>query len=89
MLIAFLGDTLSVPCAVVTEKTACRIAGHIVRGDAPVEEDQRTRRASVMSLVRALVATFASAADPMLGLYGAFAYDLVFQMEDLEQKRDA
>ena len=87
VLIAFLGETLSVPCAVVTEKTACRIAGHIVRGDAPVEEDQRTRRASVMSLVRALVAAFASTADPMLGLYGAFAYDLVFQMEDLVQKR--
>ena len=30
---------------------------------------------------------FASTADPMLGLYGAFAYDLVFQMEDLVQKR--
>ena len=87
MLIAFLGETLSEPCAVVTEKTARRIAGHIVRGDAPVEEDQRTRRASVMSLVRALVAAFASTADPMLGLYGAFAYDLVFQMEDLVQKR--
>ena len=87
VLIAFLGETLSVPCAVVTEKTACRIAGHIVRGDAPVEEDQRTRRASVMSLVRALVTAFASTADPMLGLYGAFAYDLVFQMEDLVQKR--
>ncbi|HEU4804495.1 MAG TPA: anthranilate synthase component I, partial [Nitrobacter sp.] len=87
VLIAFVGDTFSEPCAVVTEKTARRIAGHIVRGEAPVEEDQRTRRASVMSLVRALVASFASDADPMLGLYGAFAYDLVFQMEDLVQKR--
>ncbi|ABE63973.1 anthranilate synthase, component I [Nitrobacter hamburgensis X14] len=87
VLIAFLGDTLSEPCAVVTEKTARRIAGHIVRGEAPVEEEQRTRRASVMALVRALVAAFASPDDPMLGLYGAFAYDLVFQMEDLVQKR--
>ncbi|EAQ36585.1 glutamine amidotransferase of anthranilate synthase [Nitrobacter sp. Nb-311A] len=87
VLIAFLGETLSEPCAVLTEKTARRIAGHIVRGDAPVEEDQRTRRASVMSLVRGLVAAFSSTADPMLGLYGAFAYDLVFQIEDLVQKR--
>ncbi|HRO01351.1 MAG TPA: anthranilate synthase component I, partial [Nitrobacter sp.] len=39
VLIAFLGETLSEPCAVVTGKTARRIAGHIVRGDAPVEED--------------------------------------------------
>ncbi|WP_438275698.1 anthranilate synthase component I [Nitrobacter sp.] len=87
VLIAFLGEALSEPFVVVTESTALRIAGHIVCGEAPVEEDQRTRRPSVMSLVRALVAAFASGADPMLGLYGAFAYDLVFQMEDLVQKR--
>ncbi|NVN87299.1 MAG: anthranilate synthase component I [Rhodopseudomonas sp.] len=87
VLIAFLGDTLAEPCAVIDSRTATRIEGHIVRGEAPVEEDQRTRRASAMSLVRALVAAFASPADPMLGLFGAFAYDLVFQIEDLVQKR--
>ena len=56
MLIAFLGDVLREPCVVIDEKSATRLAGHIVRGEAPVEEDQRTRRASVMSLVRDLVA---------------------------------
>jgi anthranilate synthase len=71
---------------VITERTATRLAGHIVRGQAPVEEDQRTRRASVMSLVRDIVANFA-ANDALLGLFGAFAYDLVFQIEDLVQKR--
>ena len=55
VLIAFLGETLREPCVVVTEKSATRLAGHIIRGAAPVEEDQRTRRASVMSLVRDLV----------------------------------
>src|SRR5215475_15400251 len=54
--IAFLADTLREPCVVITEKSATHLAGHIVRGEAPVEEDQRTRRASVMSLVRDLVA---------------------------------
>ena len=87
VLIAFLGETLREPCAVVTEKSATRLAGHIIRGAAPVEEDQRTRRASVMSLVRDLVAAFAANNDPLLGLFGAFAYDLVFQIEDLVQKR--
>src|SRR5215813_8431827 len=48
VLIAFLADTLREPCVVITEKTASRLAGHVVRGEAPVEEDQRTRRASVM-----------------------------------------
>ncbi len=87
VLIAFLGDTLSEPSVVISEKSATRLTGHIVRGAAPVEEDQRTRRASIMSLVRALVATLGANDDPLLGLFGAFAYDLVFQIEDLVQKR--
>src|SRR5215468_3079565 len=87
VLIAFLADTLREPCVVMTEKSASRLAGHVLRGAAPVEEDQRTRRASVMSLVRDVVAAFAANEDPLLGLYGAFAYDLVFQIEDLVQKR--
>jgi anthranilate synthase len=87
VLIAFLADTLREPSVVMTEKSASRLAGHIVHGEAPVEEDQRTRRASVMSLVRDMVANFAANDDGMLGLFGAFAYDLVFQVEDLVQKR--
>src|SRR6516165_10070025 len=87
VLIAFIAEALREPSVVITEKTAARLAGHVVRGDAPVEEDQRTRRASVMSLVRALVAVFAANDDSLLGLFGAFAYDLVFQIEDLVPKR--
>src|SRR5207248_5461959 len=71
----------------ISERSAARLAGHIVRGAAPVDEDQRTRRASVMSLVLDLVAALAANDDPLLGLFGAFAYDLVFQIEDLVQKR--
>ena len=87
VLIAFLSDTLREPCVVIADKTATRLKGHIVRGEAPVDEEQRTRRASVMSLVRDMVAQLFSSDDPMLGLFGAFAYDLVFQIEDLTQKR--
>ena len=87
VLVAFLAETLRDPAFEITETSAARLAGRILRGEAPVDEDQRTRRASAMSLVRAMVATFASSVDPLLGLYGAFAYDLVFQMEDLEMKR--
>jgi anthranilate synthase len=87
VLIAFLGDALREPCVVITEKNARRLAGHILRGEAPIDEDQRTRRASVMSLVRDLVAALGASDDPLLGLFGAFAYDLVFQIEDIVQKR--
>ena len=42
VLIAFLADTLREPSVVITEKTASRLAGHILRGAAPVEQvDQR------------------------------------------------
>src|ERR1700704_5188716 len=71
VLIAFLGDALREPCVVVTEKSATRLAGHIVRGAAPVDEDQRTRRASAMSLVRDLVAALGANDDPLLGLFRA------------------
>ena len=87
VLIAFLGDVLREPCVVITERSAGRLAGHVLRGEAPVDEDQRTRRASVMSLVRDLVAAFGANDDALLGLFGAFAYDLVFQIVDLVQKR--
>jgi hypothetical protein len=42
-LIAYLADVLREPCVVITEKTPARLSGHILRGDAPIEEDQRTR----------------------------------------------
>src|SRR3954471_13395167 len=87
VLIAFLGDTLREPCVVIDDSSATRLAGHILRGDAPVDEEQRARRASVMSLVRDLVRVFGAVDDGLLGLFGAFAYDLVFQIEDLKQKR--
>src|SRR4030088_2539168 len=87
VVIAFLGDVLREPCAVITAQTATRLARHMVRGPAPGDEDQRPRRASSMSLVRDLVAALGANDDPLLGLFGAFAYDLVFQIEDLVQKR--
>src|SRR5438445_8801315 len=37
VLIAFLGDTLRESCVVIDEKTAVRLAGHILRGEAPVD----------------------------------------------------
>src|SRR5579883_1331400 len=87
VLIAFLADVLRDEAVVITEKAAAGLTGRIIRGAAPVDEDQRTRRASVMSLVRDLIKGFGANDDPLLGLFGAFAYDLVFQIEDLVEKR--
>lgn len=87
VLLAFLNETLREPCAIFTERTATRLTGHILRGEAPALEEQRTRRASIMSLIRAVVAVLGYGEEPLLGLYGAFGYDLVFQFEDIEMKR--
>jgi anthranilate synthase len=45
-----------------------------------VAEEDRSRRATVFSALREIVAAFAGD-DPHLGLYGAFGYDLAFQFE--------
>src|SRR5437667_3721859 len=63
VLVAFLGDVLREPCVVISERSAARLAGHIVRGAAQVDEDQRTRRASVMSMVRDIVMAMAAHDD--------------------------
>jgi anthranilate synthase len=43
-------------------------------------EEERSRRPTVFSALRQVIAAFAGP-DPHLGLYGAFGYDLAFQFE--------
>ena len=44
-------------------------------------EEMRTRRSGLFDLLRQVISHFASDQDAFLGLYGAFAYDLAFQLE--------
>src|SRR6476660_7211025 len=44
-------------------------------------EVARTRHVGVFNAVRAVVAALGAPDDDLLGLYGAFGYDLVFQLE--------
>jgi anthranilate synthase len=46
-------------------------------------EEERSRQASVFSVLRGLIALFADDDEPHLGLYGAFGYDLAFQFEPI------
>jgi len=48
-------------------------------------EEQRSRRPSVFSALRAMITAFAGP-DQHLGLYGAFGYDLAFQFEPVRQR---
>ena len=51
-------------------------------------EEERSRRPSVFTALRAVIDTLGAAEDPNLGLYGAFGYDLAFQFEPIEQHID-
>ncbi|HKP58045.1 MAG TPA: anthranilate synthase component I [Polyangiales bacterium] len=66
-------------------RTTSAIEGEVPPGEQGFYEEVRTRVPSVFSVVRALCAFFASPEDALLGLYGAFGYDLVFQFEALRQ----
>ncbi|MFF8763179.1 anthranilate synthase component I [Nocardiopsis dassonvillei] len=48
-------------------------------------EEERSRRPSVFTALRAVMAALRSPEDANLGLYGAFGYDLAFQFEPIEQ----
>jgi anthranilate synthase len=52
----------------------------IAETDAEFTEEERSRRPTVFTALREIVAAF-GCPDPHLGLYGAFGYDLAFQFE--------
>jgi anthranilate synthase len=64
-----------------------RISGCVPAGSERFSEEDRTRVPSVFSALRVLRALFAAAEDHVLGLYGAFGYDLAFQFEALRMRQ--
>ncbi|MDR2212154.1 MAG: anthranilate synthase component I [Pseudomonadales bacterium] len=66
--------------------TADRLCFGINEPEPVLTEEQRTRQRGVFSVLRRLIAHFASFDDNYLGFYGAFAYDLAFQLEAVEPK---
>lgn len=55
----------------------------IPRGDDNFAEEERTRRPSAFTALRAILDSL-RCDDPHLGFYGAFGYDLAFQFEPVE-----
>ena len=55
----------------------------VLASDEDFTEEQRSRKTSLFTVLRELVACFASTEDAYLGLFGAFGYDLTFQFEDV------
>ncbi len=64
-----------------------RIDLTVKKPDRDFQEEERSRQPSTFSIVRALKDLFACN-DDQLGLYGAFGYDVAFQFEPINLKRD-
>ncbi len=75
----------------ITHQSPLQIELLVLPSALDVPEEDRSRRPSVFTVLRAVVNHFRSTADNYLGLYGAFGYDLTFQFEDVEryQSRDS
>ncbi|HEX4539719.1 MAG TPA: anthranilate synthase component I [Acidimicrobiales bacterium] len=83
-LLPVLADVLAeVPDLSSTELRGERLTGVVEAPSRRFPEEARSLQPSVFSVIRALTALFRSDADPHLGLYGAFGYDLAFQFEPI------
>ena len=85
-LLDIFTDVLSAPPSVrVRSRDRRHLVLEIEPGIAAFPEEERSLQPSVFTPLRALFTEFKGAADAMLGLYGAFGYDLIFQFERIEQ----
>lgn len=57
----------------------------IAEPDAIVSEEERSRAPSVFSVLRTIVAHFASPEDDDLALFGAFGYDIAYQFDPVDE----
>ncbi|MCQ8780984.1 anthranilate synthase [Mangrovibrevibacter kandeliae] len=64
---------------------AQRLELTVKRPDRAFTEEERSRVPTVFSVLRAITALFKAAEDEVLGLYGAFGYDLAFQFDPVEE----
>ncbi|MCF2945268.1 anthranilate synthase component I [Paenibacillus tarimensis] len=64
------------------------ITGGLVPSEGIFAEEDRSKQNSVFTIIRAVKDYFYHPEDEVLGLYGAFSYDLVFQFEKVELQHD-
>jgi anthranilate synthase len=86
-LLPVLADVLAgLPELTSSELRGEHLSGVVATPQHRFAEEERSHQASVFSVIRALTGLFASDADPHLGLYGAFGYDLAFQFEPIRTR---
>jgi anthranilate synthase len=87
VLLPVLGAALARAGQPVTAPGPDEVSVAIPEPAGLVAEEDRSRRPTVFSAVREVVAAFAGD-DEHLGLYGAFGYDLAFQFEPVTRRID-
>ncbi|WP_408006311.1 anthranilate synthase component I [Pseudalkalibacillus sp. A8] len=88
LLLQMIGDTLSQKAEIEeVEKSESLIRASILQTEGNYSEEERSRKPSIFTVIRAIKDIFFSNEDSFLGLYGAFGYDLVFQFEPIKHKR--
>ena len=88
MLPAIRAVVAALPDVSIVSEDARRIAVRIAEPGRVFSEEERSRVPSVFTVLRAVTALYKSDADPNLGLYGAFGYDLAFQFDPVTQVLD-
>ncbi|MEW6185032.1 MAG: anthranilate synthase component I [Thermodesulfobacteriota bacterium] len=87
LLVEYLFRTLSEnPHLEEIMKSAMGIKGMVIPASGYFPEEERSKQPSFFSVIRNMIQLFGSEADPHLGLYGAFGYDLAFQFEPIRLK---
>ncbi len=71
---------------VILEKS--HITGFVRSTERFFTEEERSKQPSVFTIIRDILQAFYSPEDENLGLYGAFAYDLVFQFESIPKHQE-
>jgi anthranilate synthase len=67
-------------------RTARRLDLSVSTPDRVFTEEERSKKPTVFTVLRAITGLFHSDEDSQLGLYGAFGYDLAFQFDAIELK---
>ncbi len=87
MLPAFDQALREAPEAFTLEADADEIRGTMAPPPERIREEERLRRPTALTVVRALL-RFLAADDPHLGFYGAFGYELAFRFEPIRPLRE-
>lgn len=83
-LLEMLEDILSSdPAVQLSERGARRLVLDVERPVRLFAEEERSLQPSVFTPLRCLISEFSGLDDDLLGLYGAFGHDLIFQFEPL------